>query len=99
VKPKPPPKAPKGKRQRGSSLDEPLAEGEQQLFDALRALRRRLADEQGVPPYVVFGDVTLLEMSRRRPTSLAELLEITGVGQTKLERYGESFLAVLRHGS
>jgi ATP-dependent DNA helicase RecQ len=95
VKPKPLPKAPKGKRQKGAALDAPLGDADQQLFEALRTLRRRLADEQGVPPYVVFGDVTLLEMSRQRPTSREALLEITGVGQTKLERYGAYFLEVI----
>ena len=95
VKPKPLPKAPKGKRQKGAAFDVPLGDADQQLFEALRALRRRLADEQGVPPYVVFGDVTLLEMSRRRPGTREALLEITGVGQTKLERYGSAFLEIL----
>jgi ATP-dependent DNA helicase RecQ len=66
------------------------------LFDALRALRRRLASEQGVPPYVVFGDVSLVEMSRLRPRSEAELLGVTGVGEVKLARYGAAFLEVIR---
>ena len=63
-----------------------------ELFEALRALRKRLADEQGVPPYVIFGDVSLVEMSRRKPANEAELLDITGVGRVKLERYGAEFL-------
>jgi ATP-dependent DNA helicase RecQ len=74
-----------------------LTAEEEPLFEALRTLRRRLATEQGVPPYVVFGDVTLLEMTRRRPGTPEALLGITGVGQTKLERYGEAFLEVLRN--
>ncbi len=69
-----------------------LAEADAGLFEALRALRKRLAAEQGVPPYVVFGDATLVEMSRRRPRSEADLLEVTGVGLAKLERYGQAFL-------
>jgi len=73
-----------------------LEAGDQPLFEALRALRRRLADAQGVPPYVVFSDVTLVEMSRLKPASTQELLDITGVGQVKLERYGEAFLAAIR---
>ena len=65
------------------------------LFDALRALRKQLADEQNVPAYVVFSDATLAEMAARRPGTSAGLLEVNGVGQTKLERYGDAFLAVI----
>ena len=67
------------------------------LFDALRTLRKSLADAQGVPPYIIFGDATLVEMARELPTSPAALLEISGVGQKKLERYGEDFLDVIRN--
>jgi ATP-dependent DNA helicase RecQ len=66
------------------------------LFDALRTLRRDLAQEAGVPPYVVFHDATLREMAAARPSSLAELGEIGGIGARKLEAYGEAFLSVLR---
>ena len=66
-----------------------------ELFEALRELRKELADEQGVPPYVIFGDVTLVQMSRDKPSSEEELLEITGVGQVKLERHGDEFLAAI----
>ncbi len=65
------------------------------LFEELRALRKQLADEQNVPAYVVFSDATLAEMAARRPGTSAELLEVNGVGQTKLERYGDAFLAVI----
>jgi len=65
------------------------------LFEDLRQLRKRLADERGVPPYVIFGDATLLEMCRRRPASEAGLLSINGVGQVKLERHGAAFLEVI----
>ena len=65
------------------------------LFDALRALRRELAQEAGVPPYVIFHDSTLREMAALRPSSLAAMSEITGVGTRKLEAYGETFLAVI----
>ena len=65
------------------------------LFDELRALRKRLADEQNVPAYVVFSDATLVEMAARRPATSTELLEVNGVGQAKLERYGDAFLAVI----
>jgi ATP-dependent DNA helicase RecQ len=66
------------------------------LFEHLRALRKRLADEQGVPPYVVFGDATLVELAQRRPDSEAAMLDVTGVGQVKLERYGRTFLDAIR---
>ncbi len=66
------------------------------LFDDLRALRRELADEAGVPAYIVFGDKVLLEMVARRPTDERELLRVPGVGEAKLERYGSAFLRVLR---
>ena len=65
------------------------------LFERLRALRKRLADEQGVPPYVVFGDATLIEMARDKPADEAALLRITGVGQSKLARYGADFLGAI----
>ena len=66
------------------------------LFEALRELRRELASEAGVPPYVVFHDSTLREMAQTRPTSLAAMGEITGVGTRKLEAHGDAFLAVIR---
>ncbi len=66
------------------------------LFDALRTLRRELAQEQGVPPYVIFHDATLREMAALRPASLAALGELSGIGARKLEAYGEAFLRVIR---
>ncbi|MBT8194352.1 MAG: ATP-dependent DNA helicase [Acidimicrobiia bacterium] len=65
-------------------------------FDALKAVRRRLADEAGVPAYVVFSDATLAEMIDRKPSTPAELLDISGVGPKKLETYGDVFLAAIR---
>ena len=67
------------------------------LFETLRALRRDLAKAQGVPPYVVFTDVTLREMAAVKPNSLAGLAQISGVGAKKLETYGEDFLAAIRN--
>ena len=64
-------------------------------FQRLRALRKELADEAAVPPYVVFSDATLRAMIRRRPQTLEEMLEVSGVGQVKLERYGQIFLDAL----
>ena len=69
---------------------------DEKVFEELRALRKSLADDQGVPPYIIFGDATLVEMARELPATPAALLEISGVGQKKLERYGEDFLALLR---
>ncbi len=87
--------AAKPKRSRPSRRDATVAAGDQALWQALRECRKRIADENGVPPYVVFHDSTLLDMLDRRPATPAELLAVSGVGQTKLERYGEHFLAVL----
>lgn len=66
------------------------------LFDALRDLRRELAEEGQVPPYVVFHDATLREFAARRPASRAEMGEISGVGAKKLEAYGDAFLAAIK---
>lgn len=74
-----------------------LSEGAStELFEKLRALRKDLAQEQGVPPYVIFHDATLKQMAEVRPADLAAMKEISGVGETKLERYGEAFLKVVR---
>ncbi|MCG3133068.1 MAG: ATP-dependent RNA helicase DbpA [Planctomycetes bacterium] len=72
-----------------------LAPAEEALFEALRALRRGIASELGVPPYIVFGDVTLEELARVRPTSEAALLRVKGVGAKKLEAFGARFLAAI----
>ncbi|MES2496151.1 MAG: DNA helicase RecQ [Pseudomonadota bacterium] len=66
------------------------------LFEALRGLRRDLAKEQGVPPYVVFNDSTLREMAANKPRTLSGLAQISGVGAKKLETYGEAFLAAIQ---
>jgi ATP-dependent DNA helicase RecQ len=68
---------------------------DEELFDRLRALRKGLADEQHVPAYVVFSDAALAEMAARKPATHAELLEVNGVGQTKLQRYGDAFLEAI----
>ena len=67
----------------------------QALFDRLRTLRRELAREQAVPPYVVFGDAALRAMARNRPTTLTAFARIPGVGRTKLERYGKTFVQAI----
>jgi len=65
------------------------------LFDALRELRKRLADEQGKPPYVIFGDTALLDMCRLKPRDDMAFLAVNGVGQAKLERYGTEFMLTI----
>ncbi|MFP4114453.1 MAG: DNA helicase RecQ [Spirochaetota bacterium] len=71
------------------------AADQESLFQCLRALRRRLAREQGVPPYVVFSDKSLKSMVRLRPTTEAAFLGVNGVGEAKAARYGEVFLAAI----
>ena len=74
-----------------------VLEGEdEELFQALRAVRRRFADEANLPPFTIFNDATLREMARRRPRTRTEMLTVSGVGNVKFERYGEAFLAVTR---
>ena len=72
---------------------------DEELYEALRRLRKQLADEQNVPAYVVFSDAALAEMAARRPATYSQLLEVNGVGKTKLERYGDAFLAVVAEHS
>jgi ATP-dependent DNA helicase RecQ len=67
-----------------------------ELWEALRECRKRLASEHNVPPYVIFHDATLMQMMEFRPNSANALLGLNGVGQAKLDRYGEDFLAVIR---
>ncbi len=66
------------------------------LFEALRACRRELAEASGVPPYVIFHDSTLREMARIRPKSLRDMALVPGVGERKLEAYGDAFLGVVK---
>ncbi|WP_283131570.1 ATP-dependent DNA helicase RecQ [Enterovibrio norvegicus] len=68
---------------------------DKKLFAKLRKLRKAIADEEDVPPYVVFNDATLIEMAEMIPTSQGELLAVNGVGQRKLEKYGNVFLDVI----
>ena len=85
-------KAPKAKRATASAE---LAPEAQPVFEALRSWRGATAKEQGVPAYVVFHDATLREIAARRPTDLAALGTVSGVGENKLAKYGEGVLAVL----
>jgi len=69
------------------------------LFELLRTLRKRLADEAGMPPYIIFNDASLWDMVQRQPTTLQEFATIVGVGQAKLARYGEQFVELIQQQS
>jgi ATP-dependent DNA helicase RecQ len=88
----PPAREGRGKRRR-DNVANPVGDP---LFDALRALRRDLAAEAQVPPYVIFHDATLREMATTRPLTRAELSGIAGIGSRKLDAYGDAFLEVIR---
>ena len=87
-------KAPAVRKTRAAPAE--IAPHDEEVWQALRECRRQLAAEQNVPPYVIFHDATLKQMAVLRPGDSAALLTIGGVGQAKLARYGERFLAVLR---
>lgn len=70
-----------------------------ELFERLREVRRRKAAEEGVPPYIIFSDRTLVQMCERMPVSREDMLEVSGVGENKFGRYGEDFLAVIREAA
>ncbi len=101
--------APGSSRTRGARGGEPFGGGEAKpaselvlegadarLFASLKTLRSSIAREEKVPPYVVFTDRTLAEFAARKPRTPASLLEVRGVGQAKLDKYGERFLAVIK---
>ncbi|MFT3976643.1 MAG: DNA helicase RecQ [Sphingomonas bacterium] len=80
------------RRRKGDAAPNPVGDP---LFEALRARRRDLAKEAQVPPYVIFHDSVLREMAATRPASLAQMARIAGIGQRKLDAYGEDFLRVI----
>jgi ATP-dependent DNA helicase RecQ len=84
------------RRRRGPAEAEAVVPGDDPLLMALKALRTRLAKEEGVPSYVIFSDRSLIDMAVKRPLTRADFGEIHGVGQAKLDRYAEAFLAVVR---
>jgi len=86
-------KAQKAAKGAAHAMAQLSTEQQKELFDRLRNLRKRLADEAGVPPYVVFSDAHLRDMCVRMPKTEEEFLLVNGVGPAKLERYGETFLA------
>ncbi|MDZ4139672.1 MAG: DNA helicase RecQ [Erythrobacter sp.] len=90
----PPPKARRSRRVRGEAAPNPVGNP---LFEALRAKRKELASEHGIPAYVIFHDSVLRDMAHKCPETLAELGEIPGVGAKKLETWGGDFCAVIRN--
>ena len=83
-----------GARRRAADA-EPLSEADEKLLAGLYALRKRLAAKQKVPAYMIFNDATLREMTQKKPLSLDELLNITGVGEKKAAHYGRDFLRII----
>ena len=82
----------KKKKGRGKAAAIVVASSDEPLFEALRRLRKEIADAQDVPAYVIFSDATLRELASAKPSTLAAFRQIGGVGDTKLERYGERFV-------
>jgi ATP-dependent DNA helicase RecQ len=88
--------SPRARRGRAALIPTDVADDlDGELYVALKTLRRAIADERGVPAYIVFSDATLVQLAERRPRTEAALLEVPGVGPKKLELYGERFLALL----
>jgi ATP-dependent DNA helicase RecQ len=81
---------------RASATDVSLGSEDKGLFEVLRTLRKQLADEHALPPYVIFHDATLREMAQRRPASLEQFARIRGIGEAKLARYGQLFIEAIR---
>jgi ATP-dependent DNA helicase RecQ len=96
------PKAPRARsgkdgrdKVRRSEAQSAVADADRELFQALRQKRMEIARAQNVPPYVIFHDKTLIELAAARPASRAEMANVPGVGEAKLDRYGPAFLAVI----
>jgi len=91
-----PPKRERRRRRGGTAGANPVGDP---LFEALRARRRELAQEASVPPYVIFHDSVLRDMASQRPETLGAMSRISGVGERKLDAYGDAFLAVIREAA
>ena len=79
-----------------AAKSKPTEDYDHDLFELLRALRKQLADEQGIPPYIVFSDRSLRDMAALLPRSPEDMLSVSGVGEVKLQRYGKQFLDLIR---
>jgi ATP-dependent DNA helicase RecQ len=90
----------RGKKKEKAPAEAVSGDGvDQELFEALRRLRRRLAEERKVPPYIVFTDATLRQLARLRPTTPEKMRQVSGVGEAKLRDFGAAVLEVIRgHG-
>ncbi|MDD5937655.1 MAG: HRDC domain-containing protein, partial [Clostridiales bacterium] len=82
------------RRARGEA--EPLTGEEERLFTTLKDLRYRLAQKEGVPPFVIFSNASLRDMAVRKPRSMAAFLQVSGVGETKARKYGPAFLPAIQ---
>ena len=90
------PTAPRARRRKVTrAAQSAVSDGDRDLFQALRQKRTEIARAQNVPPYVIFHDKTLIELAAVRPASRAEMADVPGVGEAKLDRYGPAFLAVI----
>lgn len=84
------------KEQKKKLVDKNLPGVDTKLLSALKLIRKELAQKASVPAFVVFSDATLMDMSRRKPTTKDEFLEVSGVGEVKYKRYGEAFMEVIK---
>ena len=90
------PKAPKSKRVRKyKAAPHMLDDADQELLVKLKGLRREMARSLGKPAYIIFSDATLINMAQKRPMDREQMLALSGVGETKFERFGEAFLAAI----
>ena len=89
------PSGTRGEPERAAAADDSEV-ADAAVFEALRILRRTIAEERGVPPYLIFSDASLRDMARVRPLTLAKFRDVKGVGDWKLETFGERFVAAVR---
>ncbi len=82
-------------KQSSSAKQSNLKDADEELFNALRDQRSSLAKELSVPPYIIFHDSTLIEMAKKRPTTINEMLLISGIGEKKLDKFGHDFLEII----
>ena len=86
----------KSKKRKSNERSKEVGSVDSDLFETLRRLRKEIADDGGIPPYIVFSDATLRELARIKPVTLAAFRNVSGVGDVKLERYGEAFVDAIR---